>query len=213
VSLTSSPVDWYATRAAGIVAYLLLTTVVCLGLVLSAHVRLPRWPRFALEDVHRFVGLLAGTFVGIHVLTIAIDAYQPFSLTALVVPFVSTYRPFWTALGVVALELLVAVAISNRLRARLGHRTWRRLHYLGFGIWLLATFHGLGGGTDATSGWVLLLYLSAISVVAVLACLRAWRIEPPKERAPDAGGRAKLARPRADEQNVYFSKTVGEERQ
>jgi len=26
-----------------------------------------RWPRFSLEDVHRFIGLLVGTFVAIHV--------------------------------------------------------------------------------------------------------------------------------------------------
>src|SRR5256714_13721435 len=71
VHLTSSPVDWYAARAAGIVAYLLLSAVVVLGLTLSGRRRLPRWPRFALEDVHRFAGILTGTFVAIHVPTIA----------------------------------------------------------------------------------------------------------------------------------------------
>src|SRR5207253_8412482 len=46
VHLTSSPVDWYAARSAGIVAYVLLSVVVALGLVLSGRRRLPRWPRF-----------------------------------------------------------------------------------------------------------------------------------------------------------------------
>src|SRR5581483_11208091 len=105
--------------------------------------RLERWPRFALEDVHRFAGILAGVFVGIHVLAIAIDAYVPFSVTALVVPFAASYRPFSTALGVVAAELLVAVAVSNRLRKRISHRLWRRLHYLTFAVWAGATIHGL----------------------------------------------------------------------
>ena len=40
--LTSSPVDWYAARAAGIVAYLLLSAVVVLGLTLSGRRRLHR---------------------------------------------------------------------------------------------------------------------------------------------------------------------------
>ena len=35
--LTSSPIDWYAARAGGVVAYILLTTVVLLGLGLSSR--------------------------------------------------------------------------------------------------------------------------------------------------------------------------------
>ena len=34
--LTSNPVDWYAARAAGITAYLLLSGVVLVGLSMSA---------------------------------------------------------------------------------------------------------------------------------------------------------------------------------
>ena len=34
--LTSSPVDWYAARAAGIVAYVLLTVVVSIGISRTA---------------------------------------------------------------------------------------------------------------------------------------------------------------------------------
>ena len=67
VHLTSSPVDWYAARAAGVVAYVLLTVVVSFGLTMSSRRRLERWPRFALEEVHRFGGILVGTFIAIHV--------------------------------------------------------------------------------------------------------------------------------------------------
>ena len=76
--LTSSPVDWYAARAAGVVAYVLLTIVVSFGLTMSSRRRLERWPRFALEEVHRFGGILVGTFIAIHVVTIAIDSYLRF---------------------------------------------------------------------------------------------------------------------------------------
>ena len=107
--LTTSPVDWYAARAAGVAAYLLLGTVVCLGLTMAGKKRLERWPRFALEDVHRFAGILTGAFLAIHVATIAIDSYTPFSLAGLLVPFVSSYRPLPVALGIVSAELLVAL--------------------------------------------------------------------------------------------------------
>ncbi len=117
--MTTAPVDWYAARAGGVVAYLLLTLVVVVGMLLSTRTRFRLFPAFALEDVHRFAGLLAGTFIGVHVLTIALDAVVPFSLGQLVVPFTASFRPFWTGLGVVAVELLLALGVTNRLRSRL----------------------------------------------------------------------------------------------
>ena len=170
--LTSNPVDWYAARAAGITAYLLLSGVVLLGLAMSAKKTFRRWPRFAVEDVHRFGGLLVGTFVSIHVLAIAIDAWLPFSLRSLVVPFASSYRPLWVGLGIAAAELLLAIAITNHYRRRLAYRTWRRVHYLNFAVWAAATVHGLGSGTDRSSVWLLGLF--ALTAAAVSAAV-AWR--------------------------------------
>ena len=171
--MTSSPIDWYAARAAGIVAYLLLTVVVLVGLTLSGQLRLPGWPKFAVTDVHRFGGLLVGVFVSIHVLTIALDTYTPFSLTQLVVPFTAHYRPLWTALGIVAAELLVAVAISNAVRNTIPYRWWRRIHVLNLAVWVAATVHGIGAGTDTPSEWIKAIYV--VSVSSVLAAL-AWRL-------------------------------------
>src|SRR5205807_2628549 len=64
---------WYAARAGGLLAFALLTASVVLGLTLSGRARLRRWPRFAVEDVHRFAGVLVGAFVGIHVLALLVD--------------------------------------------------------------------------------------------------------------------------------------------
>ena len=165
--LTTNPVDWYAARAAGVAAYILLSTVVCLGATMAGRRRLERWPRFALEDVHRFGGLLVGTFVVIHVLTVATDKYLPFSPGALIVPFLATYRPLFTALGIVAAELLLALAITNHYRDRLPYHYWRRAHYVNFVVWTAATLHGLGSGTDRSTPW--LLAILAAGVAAVLA--------------------------------------------
>ena len=173
MGLTTSPIDWYAARAAGIVAYLILTAVVLVGLTLAGQLRLPRWPKFAVADVHRFGGLLAGTFISIHVATIAVDSYTPFSFTQLVVPGGSHYRTVWTALGIVGAELLVALAVTNVLRKRIPYRFWRRIHVLNFAVWGAAAAHGIGSGTDTRSVWMAGLY--TISVSAVLAAL-AWRV-------------------------------------
>lgn len=170
--LTTSPLDWYAARAAGIAAYLILTVVVTLGMTMAGRRRLGRWPRFALEDVHRFGGLLVGSFVAIHVVTIAIDAYLPFSLPAILVPFVAHYRALYTALGIVAAELLLALAITNRYRDRLPYRFWRRAHYLNLAVWTAATVHGLGSGTDRSTPWLLALFAGSVATVLGAAVLR-----------------------------------------
>jgi methionine sulfoxide reductase heme-binding subunit len=174
VHLTSSPADWYAARAAGVVAYILLSTVVVLGVTMAGKKKLHRWPRFAVEDIHRFGGILVGTFVAIHVVTIAIDSWLPFSLVSIVVPFISKYKPIWVGLGIVAAELLVALAITNRLRNRsLPYRFWRRAHYLNFAVWGGATLHNLGSGTDRGTPWLLAIMAATIGLVVAAVIWRA----------------------------------------
>ena len=163
---------WYTARAGGMLAFALLTASVVLGLALSGRAPLRRWPRFALEDVHRFAGLLAGTFVGIHVLALLLDTYVPFSVSQILVPGTASYRPLATALGVVALELLAALAVANRYRKRLPYRFWRRAHYLNFAVWGLALVHGITSGTDSGTGWAVALYALAAGTVAGLLLWR-----------------------------------------
>jgi sulfoxide reductase heme-binding subunit YedZ len=175
--LTSSPVDWYLIRATGIVAYLLLTAAVALGLGLAGRERIDRWPRFALTDIHRFVGLLVGLFVSLHLVTLAIDSFLPFSVGQIVVPFASSYRPLWTALGIVGAELLLALAITNRLRHHMPYRLWRLAHYLNFAVWAAATAHGIGAGSDSGAGWNILLYTTSVALVAGLVARRIARAQ------------------------------------
>lgn len=174
--LTSSPVDWYAARAAGIAAYVVLTAVIAFGLALSSRSpgrRWRRWPAFAVEDVHRFGGLLVGSFIGLHVVTIAIDSFTPFSFTQLAVPFGSGYRPLWTGLGIAAAELLAALAIANHYRRLMPYRWWRATHYANFAVWIAATLHGVGAGSDRHAPWMLAVYAGSTALVGGLLL---WRI-------------------------------------
>ena len=188
--LTSSPIDWYAARAAGIAAYLVLTIVVSLGISMAGKARSGKWPKFAIEDVHRFGGLLVGFFVGLHVLTIAIDSYLPFSLLQVLVPLTSRYRPLWTGLGIAAAELLIALALTNHYRRRLPYRFWRRAHYLNFAVWTGATLHGLGSGTDRSAPWMLLLYSASTATVCGLVL---WRTLRPRVIVLAGGAAAAIA--------------------
>jgi sulfoxide reductase heme-binding subunit YedZ len=166
--IAASGIAWYAARAGGMLAYLLLTASVAVGLLLSGRARLQRWPRFALEDVHRFLGILAGTFIVVHGGALLLDHVVPFSLGRLLVPGAASYRPVWVAFGIVAAELLAALAVTNHYRRRLAHGLWRRLHMLNFAVWGLALVHGLTAGTDASTTWALVLYAGSAWLVLAL---------------------------------------------
>jgi sulfoxide reductase heme-binding subunit YedZ len=179
--VSSSPALWYAARASGVAAYVILSLVVCLGLALGGKAQTRRWPRFSVEEIHRFGGLLVGSLIGVHVLAIAADSFLPFSLIQLLVPFTSAYRPLWTGLGIAAAEILVALAITNHYRRRLPYGFWRKAHYLNFAVWGLASLHGLMAGTDRGAAWLAILY--GVSVGAVVALL-AWRFGGHVLRSP-----------------------------
>jgi sulfoxide reductase heme-binding subunit YedZ len=166
--IVASATTWYAARAGGMLAYLLLSASVAVGLVMSGRARLQRWPRFALEDVHRFLGILAGTFIAIHGGALLLDHVVPFSLGRLLVPGAASYRPLAVALGVVAAELLAALAVTNHYRKHMPHQLWRRLHMLNFAVWGLALVHGLTAGSDASTTWALVLYAGSAWLVLAL---------------------------------------------
>ena len=189
VHLSSSPAIWYAARASGVAAYVVLSIVVSLGLALGGKAQNRRWPRFSVEDIHRFGGLLVGSLIGVHVLAIAADSFLPFSLTQLLVPFTSTYRPLWTGLGIAAAELLVALAITNHYRKRMPYRYWRMAHYANFAVWTFASLHGLMAGTDRGAPWLAILY--GVSVATVLMLLL-WRFAA---RPPRRGSRRREPSP------------------
>ena len=170
-----SAAEWYSARAGGMVAYILLTAVVLVGLAMSGRERIDGWPRFALEDVHRFLGALTGLFISLHVFALAIDAEAKLPLGSLIVPFLSSYRPVWTGIGIVAAELLLALAVANHYRDRISYRTWRRLHYLNFAVWIAATAHGIGAGTDTGSFPFAVVYGIAIACVVTLTARRVLR--------------------------------------
>src|SRR5439155_1957431 len=104
---------------------------------------------------------------------------------SLLVPGVSSYRPLWTALGIVAAELLLALAFTNHYRNRLvSYALWRRVHYVNFAVWLAALLHGLGSGTGRSAPWLVAIYtVTATSVAATIA----WRFLKLRALAVAAG--------------------------
>lgn len=172
-SVTNTRALWYLTRGTGVVALVLLTAVVVLGVMNTVRWSSDGWPRFALQRVHRNVSLLAVGFVAAHVLTSVLDTFAPINWLDAVVPFVATYRPVWLGLGAVAFDLLLALAVTSLVRARLGYRSWRFVHWGAYLCWPVALLHGLGTGTDTRLAWMLWFDAAAVASVVVVVW---WRV-------------------------------------
>ncbi|HEY6355655.1 MAG TPA: ferric reductase-like transmembrane domain-containing protein [Solirubrobacteraceae bacterium] len=164
---------WYLTRGTGVVTLVLLTISVALGVANVRRAHTARWPRFVFDALHRNASLLALAFLAVHVATSVVDTYTPIRLIDAVIPFASAYRPVWLGLGAVALDLLIAVALTSVLRRQFGHRAWRATHWLAYACWPVALVHGLGTGSDVQSSWMLTLTAACVLVVLVAIWVRA----------------------------------------
>jgi methionine sulfoxide reductase heme-binding subunit len=163
---------WLASRSAGVVAFLLLTASVLLGLAMALRVAPPRL-RPALRAGHERIALASLAAIAAHGLLLLPDPWLHPGVGGVVVPFVMRYRPVWIALGVCGGYLAAALALTYYARRRIGPRRWRNAHRLIPIAWALATAHVLGSGTDAGETWLLApLVLAAVVVVLMLA----WRV-------------------------------------
>lgn len=199
----SSTWMWYASRATGVVALLLLTAVALLGLMVSRQARLAGLPRFAVTGLHRNLSLLAVAFLLLHVLTAVADGYVTIPLDSAVIPFTSGYERLWLGIGAVGLDLFLAIIITSLLRSHLGRRAWYAVHLLSYASWPIAFAHSVGSSGDMRSGWMLLL---AVACAAALAAGIIWRVRaaardlPRAQRVPALMAELHARKPRAGAQ-------------
>jgi sulfoxide reductase heme-binding subunit YedZ len=173
---------WFLTRSTALVAFLLLTVTLLLGL--GALGRTAGVPRFVSQALHRNATLLALGFVLVHIVTTVLDGYVPIGWAATVVPFTSGYRTLWVAAGTVAFDLAVLLTVSSLARVRIGLRLWRGIHWLAYALWPLTVVHYLGAGTDARGGWGRWLAILACVAVAGAVAIRVAAAISAADRAP-----------------------------
>jgi methionine sulfoxide reductase heme-binding subunit len=169
----TDPTFWLLARSSGIAAYVLITASVLAGLVVKSRPFGRAVKAADTVDVHRTLAMLGLGMLVLHGVALTLDRTLHLSPVALVVPGLSPYRPLPVALGVVACELAVLLVVSFRLRRRIGMRTWRRLHWASYLVFLMATVHGLTAGTDSARPWASGLYLGAVGAVAFATAWRA----------------------------------------
>ena len=164
---------WYLSRATAFVSLSLLWVSMALGLgVTNKMVR--SWPGTpAAFAIHEYVSLLGLAFAMFHALILLGDKYINFTLIQLLIPFSTTeYKPIWVGLGQLGFYIWVIIALSFYIRSTIGQKTWRLLHYLSFGMYLLGLLHGVFGGTDTGAAWAQQYYWFSIASLLFLFFVR-----------------------------------------
>lgn len=163
---------WYVARATGIVAWILLSIAVILGLFFATRMGrgrvTPKW----LLDLHQFSGGLSVVFTALHVGSLVADNYVSFGWVEVLVPFSSHWRTGGVSLGVVATYLLVAVELSSLWMRHLPRIWWKRVHLASYWLFWMATFHFLMAGTDVSNPISRVVLVVAIAWVVFLSLIR-----------------------------------------
>jgi methionine sulfoxide reductase heme-binding subunit len=166
---TALPV-WYLMRASGVVALLLLTLSLSLGIATSNRWRLRGSALYVTTTVHRNASLLAIVFLGVHIVTAVIDSDAAVSLASALFPI---GPGIWLALGALSFDLVAAIVVTSLIRNRLPYRLWRAIHWAAYASWPFAIWHGIGMGSDSGTWW---LRSVTILCVAWFAGVVVWRV-------------------------------------
>jgi sulfoxide reductase heme-binding subunit YedZ len=184
---------WITSRAAGIAALVVSSLSVCIGLLMGG--RLLKGRVADLRVAHEALSLATIGLLLVHGLSLLGDSYVKLSVADVALPFIGSYKTFWTSAGIVAFWGLLVLGVSYYARARIGQSRWRRLHRFTALAWLLGLAHALGEGTDAGQAWFLAMV--AIVVAPALALLVYRHLAPAHRATAARSATRQAARPPA----------------
>jgi len=155
---------WITSRAAGTAALLLSSTSVGVGVTMGG--RLWKGRGVDLRVAHEALSVATIVAIVVHGVSLLGDSYLRPSLADIAIPFASSYREPWMAIGIVAGWATLALGLSFYLRGRIGPERWKRIHRFTALAWILGIAHALGEGTDAGQRWFL-VGLGAVALPAL----------------------------------------------
>ena len=167
---------WLASRAAGIVALVLVSVSVGLGLANAAGL-FPLRARRALLAVHEQTALAALISLAAHGLLLLPDRWLHPGVAGIAVPFAIGYRPVAVAAGIIAGYVAALLGLSFYVR-RLDPRLWRKAHRAMLVVYGLGVVHALTAGTDAGMTWLRVVIIATGAPIALLFAGRVLRRLP-----------------------------------
>ena len=171
-ALQPGMLDWYAVRALGFLAYIVLAFSVLYGLLLSTKILDVIAHRPVSFALHKDLAILAMILATLHGALLIGDASFDFTPRAILVPFASPYSPVSVGIGQLTFYGFVVITASFYIRSRIGQKAWRVLHYTTFLAFVGATFHGIASGSDSGQRWAFYLYVGSVAIAIFLITYR-----------------------------------------
>ncbi|HET7507271.1 MAG TPA: ferric reductase-like transmembrane domain-containing protein [Solirubrobacterales bacterium] len=144
---------WLASRASGLVALVLVTISVFLGLAMAGKVMRRPGLSKKLLAVHEQTALAGLVAIAVHGIALLGDPWLHPGVAGVTVPFALGFKTFFTGLGVIGGYLAALLGLSYYARRRIGAKLWRKAHRATIVVWALGLVHALGAGSDASAVW------------------------------------------------------------
>ena len=163
---------WLVSDASGIVALVLISASVMLGLAMAARALTRPNLKRAGARMHEQIALTALAAIAVHGLAMLGDHWLKPGWRGITIPFALGYRPGFTGIGIIAGYLAVLLGPSFYLRRRIGARRWRTLHRATVIVWMLSVVHALGAGSDGAKLWLRAVALAPMVPIIYLLVVR-----------------------------------------
>jgi predicted ferric reductase len=178
---------------AGLVAMVLLTVNILLGLLLSARYNTVRsWPhrRLPIFDIHNWTAYIALGLIVLHPVLLLLSDTAHFRVLDVLFPIHSPHQTLFNNFGALAFYCVLFVVVTSYVRSRLGSRLWKKLHYVSYAAAALLFIHGVmidpdlkERPPDYLDGEKVLVEVCALLIVAATV----WRIRyQPRKQAVGA---------------------------
>lgn len=156
-------------------AYVLMCLTLCWGILTATG-----WVRRltghqAIRGGHMMLAAFTLTTGLIHAAVFVLLREQALTAAEIIVPFSGRFRH---TLGILGLELMLAITVAVGLRRWMRYRNWLRFHQLAYLAVALVVVHSWFGAV--ANGHLALLWLGGITVLSPAVTLTALRFLPPR---------------------------------
>ena len=183
---------WYIIRASGFIAAGILILLMLSGIGQVTGLTYRFVEPITAWSIHKALAFALCISIAIHAGTLLLDHYLPFSLTQILIPFVSKYNngtkllgvplgSLAVALGILAMYGIIIIVLSSLGWINSKRGTWKKLHLLSYAVAFFVFLHALYIGTDLKYGtfrtaWIILGFIVLLGVIS-----RLWRAWTTKE--------------------------------
>lgn len=141
-------IPWHISRAAAIVAYLLMFLVIFLGTGLTTGFIYGSIDPLKAWGLHRNLSISMTVALLIHIISITFDKFINFSLGDILIPFASKFKPLYLSLGIFGFYLLLLIMLSSIFLRLKSPKLWLTIHFLTYLLFIFSFVHGVFMGTD-----------------------------------------------------------------